>query len=93
MNQYTRSEHPFYLSDKEFEAAKLLCQDKTLSEAGQVMGLSPKTVSTYKYRVMKKLQVRSVLGMYKKLNTEAGNEIRALQRFCPLCSAALERMR
>ena len=43
------------LSDREFEVMELLAGGKTLGTIGDMLGLSPKTVSTYRGRVMEKL--------------------------------------
>jgi two-component system, NarL family, invasion response regulator UvrY len=51
------------LSDREMEVAMLLAQGKGLTTIGQKLSLSPKTVSTYKQRLMKKLQVDQVVSL------------------------------
>jgi len=45
------------LSPKEFEAFKLYSQKKTTTEVSQIMGLELSTVSTYKTRIFKKLNL------------------------------------
>lgn len=45
------------LSDREFQVLKMMASGKTLTEIGEDLGLSPKTVSTYKRRIVKKMQM------------------------------------
>lgn len=51
------------LSDREMEVAMLLAQGKGLTTIGKSLNLSAKTVSTYKQRLMKKLQVDQVVSL------------------------------
>jgi two-component system invasion response regulator UvrY len=45
------------LSDREFEVMRLLASGKSVSEAAEELHLSVKTVSTYRTRILKKLNV------------------------------------
>jgi len=47
------------LSDREFEVLKMLASGKTVSEIGHVLGLSVKTVSTHRTRILKKMEMRT----------------------------------
>jgi two-component system, NarL family, invasion response regulator UvrY len=51
------------LSSRELEVAMMLVRGKPLTVIGEQLNLSPKTVSTYKQRLMDKLQVDHVLGL------------------------------
>lgn len=51
------------LSSRELEVAMMLVRGKPLTMIGEQLSLSPKTVSTYKQRLMEKLQVDHVLGL------------------------------
>ena len=51
------------LSSRELEVAMMLVRGKPLTMIGEQLNLSPKTVSTYKQRLMEKLQVDHVLGL------------------------------
>lgn len=51
------------LSSRELEVAMMLVRGKPLTVIGDQLSLSPKTVSTYKQRLMEKLQVDHVLGL------------------------------
>jgi two-component system, NarL family, invasion response regulator UvrY len=47
------------LSDREYEVMCLLASGKTLKEAASGLSLSPKTVSTYRARILEKMQLRT----------------------------------
>ncbi|MFI5149242.1 MAG: response regulator [Bacteroidia bacterium] len=47
------------LSDREFEVMKLLASGKTVSEVSELLFLSVPTVSTYRTRVLKKLNLKN----------------------------------
>lgn len=47
------------LSDREFEVLRALGSGLSVKEVGASLGLSPKTVSTYRARVLEKMQHRS----------------------------------
>lgn len=51
------------LSSRELEVAMMLVRGKPLTMIGEQLNLSPKTVSTYKQRLMEKLQVDHVLSL------------------------------
>lgn len=51
------------LSSRELEVALMLVSGKPLTLIGEQLSLSPKTVSTYKQRLMDKLQVEHVIGL------------------------------
>jgi len=83
MNQYVKSERPFGLSGKEMDVINALFLGAELSKIAKFMGVSPKTVSTYKHRAFKKMQVKTIMAAYHKLNP---------LRHCSLCQAALEKI-
>lgn len=47
------------LSDREYQVLRLITSGKTIKEVATELSLSPKTVSTYRARVVKKIGVRS----------------------------------
>lgn len=51
------------LSSRELEVAMMLVRGQSLSAIGDQLSLSPKTVSTYKQRLMEKLEVEHVVGL------------------------------
>lgn len=51
------------LSSRELEVAMMLVRGKPLTLIGEQLSLSPKTVSTYKQRLLEKLKVDHVLGL------------------------------
>jgi len=51
------------LSSRELEVAMMLVRGKPLTTIGEQLNLSPKTVSTYKQRLMEKLRVDHVLSL------------------------------
>src|SRR5450756_2447144 len=48
-----------YLSDREFEVLKLLAAGKSVSEIAEKLCLSVTTISTYRARIMTKMNVRT----------------------------------
>jgi two-component system, NarL family, invasion response regulator UvrY len=59
-------ESPFdQLSPRELEVVKLLCQGKRTGDIAVRLNLSPKTVSTHKYRLFDKLGIRDVVSLAK----------------------------
>ena len=50
---------PHHLSDREFEVLLLLVTGSSITGIAANLGLSPKTVSTYRLRVLKKLGMKS----------------------------------
>ncbi|MHB1273532.1 MAG: response regulator [Rhodanobacter sp.] len=77
------STSPFdVLSSRELEVAMMLVRGKPLTIIGEQLNLSPKTVSTYKQRLMEKLHVDHILslahlmtvhGLLDAPNHEVGN--------------------
>jgi DNA-binding NarL/FixJ family response regulator len=51
------------LSSRELEVAMMLVRGQPLTMIGERLSLSPKTVSTYKQRLMEKLGVSHVIGL------------------------------
>ena len=47
------------LSDREFQVLRLIASGRTLSQIGDELALSPKTVSVYRARLLAKLQLAS----------------------------------
>lgn len=57
-------ESPFdALSSRELEVAMMLVRGQSLNAIGEQLSVSPKTVSTYKQRLMEKLNVDHVIGL------------------------------
>lgn len=54
-----------HLSPREREILQLVVEGKSSSEIAEVMYLSPKTVETYRSRLMKKLGVSSLSGLFR----------------------------
>jgi len=57
----TTTDHPAHtlLSDREFEVFKLLASGETISEIAHKLSLSATTVSTYRARVLEKMDMRA----------------------------------
>jgi DNA-binding NarL/FixJ family response regulator len=53
------------LSDREFEIARLLASGKRVSEIAQELSLSVKTVSTYRTRILSKLNLKTTAGIVR----------------------------
>lgn len=47
------------LSDREFEVMRFIAQGKSVTEIGQILSLSAKTVSTYRTRLLQKMGLRN----------------------------------
>jgi DNA-binding NarL/FixJ family response regulator len=47
------------LSNREFEVLRILASGRTVSEAAETMGLSVKTVSTYRTRILEKMNMKT----------------------------------
>lgn len=47
------------LSDREFEVMKLLASGKTVSQVADALGLSAKTISTHRTRILKKMNMKT----------------------------------
>lgn len=57
-------ESPFdVLSGRELEVAMMMARGRSLNAIGTQLSISPKTVSTYKQRLMEKLGVANVVGL------------------------------
>lgn len=54
----TRTPHET-LSDREYEVMSRIASGKTVKEIGEELSLSPKTISTYRARVLEKLDVKN----------------------------------
>jgi two-component system, NarL family, invasion response regulator UvrY len=48
-----------YLSDREYEVMQMIANGKTVSEIARQLSLSVKTVSTYRGRILEKMQMKS----------------------------------
>jgi two-component system, NarL family, invasion response regulator UvrY len=57
------------LSDREIEVMQLLIQGRAIGEIAQLMNLQVSTISTYKTRVFKKLEVNNVIELAEKRKT------------------------
>ena len=51
------------LSVREIEVLKLICNGKKNNEIAKELNINPKTVSTYKSRLMKKLNVTNLISL------------------------------
>jgi len=51
------------LSTREFEVLGLICNGNKNSEIAKELNINPKTVSTYKSRLMHKLEVKNIVGL------------------------------
>lgn len=47
------------LSDREFQVLQLLAKGKTISEIGEMLAISASTVSTYRQRILEKLNLKN----------------------------------
>jgi DNA-binding NarL/FixJ family response regulator len=61
------SERPAHdvLSDREFQVMRLIAQGKTVKKAAEELGLSAKTVSTYRTRILEKLKMKNTTEMIR----------------------------
>jgi two-component system response regulator NreC len=57
------------LSDREIQVMDLLCAGMSNIQIAEQMGISPKTVGTYKARLMEKLGVRTTPELVKRLSS------------------------
>lgn len=53
------------LSAREREVLQLIVEGRTSAEAGELLGLSPKSVETYRSRLMRKLEIGDLPGLVK----------------------------
>ena len=51
------------LTEKEIAIIRMICEEKTNEEMGQLLYLSPRTIEGYKLRIYEKLEVKSVAGI------------------------------
>ena len=51
------------LSTREIEVLKLICNGKKNNQIAEELNINPKTVSTYKSRLMKKLNVTNLISL------------------------------
>ncbi len=51
------------LSSREMEVTMMLVQGNDIQEVAELLALSPKTISTYKYRIYEKLRVKNDVGL------------------------------
>jgi two-component system invasion response regulator UvrY len=47
------------LSNREFEVMIQIAKGKGLKEIGNLLSLSEKTISTYRYRILEKMKIKS----------------------------------
>lgn len=50
-------------SDREIDIIRLTCQDLSLKEIAENLGISPRTVETHRTRIMDKMEVKSAAGI------------------------------
>jgi DNA-binding NarL/FixJ family response regulator len=53
------------LSQREFEVLRLLASGKAVSEIAEMLSLSDKTVSTYRGRILEKLQLKTTADLVR----------------------------
>lgn len=53
------------LSQREWEVLQLIVEGKSSIEIGEALHLSPKTINTYRYRMMEKLEIFDIPGLVK----------------------------
>ena len=53
------------LSDREFEVLRMIVQGKTIAEIGETLSLSGNTISTYRLRIIDKMNIRTNAGLVK----------------------------
>jgi DNA-binding NarL/FixJ family response regulator len=56
------------LSNREVEVLRFLSNGKKNSEISKILGLNEKTISTYKLRLLKKLNVSNLVDLVNKAN-------------------------
>lgn len=59
----TKSENDYHLTEREIEIIKLLCQQLSANEIAEILFISEQTVKNHRYRIMKKLDTNSVIGI------------------------------
>ena len=67
------------LSDREYETMRLLASGKTTAEIAEQLSLSPKTISTYRSRILEKMGMRSntELTLYAVCNRLLDGEVKS----------------
>lgn len=58
----TKLPHEF-LSDREFEVFKMIASGKSVSEIAEILFLSPTTISTYRSRILAKMDIKNNAGL------------------------------
>ena len=53
------------LSDREFEVLKLIAEGQSISKIGETLSLSVNTISTYRTRIMEKLNIHNNADLVK----------------------------
>jgi DNA-binding NarL/FixJ family response regulator len=59
----SKSVNDYHLTEREIEIIKLLCQQLTANEIAEKLFISEQTVKNHRYRIMKKLDTNSVIGI------------------------------
>ncbi len=65
LESYTNRLPHEQLSDREFEVLRMIVQGKTIAEIGEVLSLSGNTISTYRLRILDKMNIRTNSGLVK----------------------------
>jgi len=67
------------LSDREYETMRLIASGKTTAEIAEQLSLSPKTISTYRSRILEKMGMRSntELTLYAVRNRLLDGEVKS----------------
>lgn len=58
-----KSQNDYHLTEREIEIIKLLCQQLSAIEIAEKLFISEQTVKNHRYRIMKKLDTNSVIGI------------------------------
>ncbi|TAH12060.1 MAG: DNA-binding response regulator [Sphingobacteriia bacterium] len=53
------------LSDREFEVLRMIVEGKSISEIGDILSLNVNTISTYRSRIMEKMNIRTNADLVK----------------------------
>ncbi|MEI6265132.1 MAG: response regulator transcription factor [Sphingobacteriia bacterium] len=53
------------LSDREFEVLRMIVEGKSISEIGEILSLNVNTISTYRSRIMEKMNIRTNADLVK----------------------------
>lgn len=59
LNRHDHDQPHLLLSDREFEVMKLLASGKSITEISEILKLGPTTVSTYRTRILSKMQLNN----------------------------------